>query len=199
MEGSTKSVNQPAQLANAHEVIAVASLLGRDGRVIESTIVGQSMGRALAAGTRVRIRCGTQPGPLGAVVVIAGDGALFAHRIVGRGRGRRAHGYLLTRGDRTVLCDGPVEASRVIGTVTECREGDGWRPVPGAAGRSPLRAWLAAAHRGAMLAALEAHVALARGLARISFGLARALAPLTLFRRGDISVPDRDGTPPDPL
>jgi hypothetical protein len=199
MKRSTESVNQPAQLADAREIIAVASLLGRDGRTIDSTIVGQSMGRTLAAGSRVRIRCADEPAPAGAVVVVAVEGALFAHRMVGRGRGRRARGYVVTRGDGTVLCDAPVEVDRVIGIVAEYHDGEGWRPVSGPAPRPPLRGWLAALHRAAMLWALEVHVGLARALSMVSFGLARALGPLTLFRRGDISVPGREGKPPDPL
>jgi hypothetical protein len=199
MERPTESVNQPTRIADAREVIAVASLLGREARVIESTIVGESMGRALPAGSRVKIRCGMNPAHIGTVAVVVVDGVLFAHRIVGRGRGRRARDYLVTRGDRTVLCDAPVEEDRVIGIVAECRDGDGWRPVPGAAARPPLRAWVAAVHREAMLGALEVHIALARGLAIASFAVARASAPLTRFRRGDISQPDDQGNASDPL
>jgi hypothetical protein len=185
MKRSMEAVNQPAQLANAREVIAVASLLRQTGHTIESTIVGRSMGSTLVAGCRVRFRCGAGPAPLGSVVVVAVDGVLFAHRIVGQGRGTRARAYVITRGDATVLCDAPTEVSRVIGTVAEYSDGGGWRPVPPPV-RSRGRAWAAAVHRRAMLMALELHVVLAGFLAAWSFRVARLLGPLTLFRRSDI-------------
>ena len=199
MERAMHPVNQPATLDNAREIIAVASLLGRDGRTIESTIVGHSMERTLVHGSRVRIRCGlTTPSP-GTVVVVAVGGVLFAHRIVGRGRGRRARDFIITRGDHAVVCDSPVATSWVVGVVTEYHDGTAWRPLPNDPLRSPARAWLAAVHRSVMLGALEIHVAVARGVSVIAVVMARALRPLTLFHRSDISMATSEGTPADPL
>jgi len=53
--------------------------------------------------------------------------------------------------------------------------------------RDPIRDGLAAMHRRIMAGALELHLALARGLARLSFGVARTRAHLTSSHRGDIS------------
>jgi hypothetical protein len=110
--------------------------------------------------------------PAGCVIVIAGDRTLVAHRVVGRGWGRRAREYLLTRGDGMVLCDVPTPLDRVIGHVTHCDDGGGWRPVaepPRAAG---LRPWIRALHAHALRLALEIHVAFARLLVRLSFWVA---------------------------
>jgi hypothetical protein len=87
-----------------------------------------------------------------------------------------------------VLCDAPVEASRVIGVVGQRDHGSAWHPVPGAEARSPVFAWIAALHYGAMRTALEVHVALALGFAIASFGLTGAVAHLTVLRRSDITV-----------
>ncbi len=198
MERSSESVNQPSRLANAREIIAIASLVGRHDRTIESTMVGQSMGQSLPAGSRVRIRLGA-PAAVGAVGVVAVDGILFAHRVVGQCRGRRGRSYVITRGDRTVLCDAPVQADCVIGIVEQCDAGSGWRPVSGEVIRSSVRSWMAAGHRGVMLGALAAHVALANAFSIVSFGLARVVDRLTLLHRRGITPTDLPRKPSDPI
>lgn len=175
MERAIETVNQPdvARLADPAQLVAAASLLEKAGRTIESTIVGLSMGRTLPPGTRVRVRGNLSDAPpAGCVIVIAGDRTLVAHRVVGRGWGRRAREYLLTRGDGMLLCDVPTPLDRVIGQVTHCDDGGGWRPVAGPPRAAGPRPWIRALHAHALRLALEIHVAFARVLVRLSFWVA---------------------------
>jgi len=173
--GRAVNATPTAGLADAEGLLTAASLLGKAGRTIESTIAGRSMGDTLPPGTRVRVRCGVPPEPLaGHVVVVAVHPVLFAHRVVGRGRGPRARGYVLTRGDAALLCDEPVPLDHLVGTISECDAGSGWGPLGAPPPRAGMRRLLAAAHRWAMLAALEIHIRVAHGFAVLSSRAARA-------------------------
>ena len=148
------------------QLVAVADLLGRAGREIESTVRGDSMGRTLPAGSRIRISRGTPDDvALGSVVAVAAGDMIFAHRVVGR-RGT----WLLTRGDGVLLCDEPVALDRVVGVVTHCNDGSGWRPVaqPAVERRS------AALYRRVLLAMMALSVALAGRVARLVMRASRA-------------------------
>jgi hypothetical protein len=113
--------------------LALAPILRRAGSVIESEIRGPSMGATLPNGTRIRISCRTedsyQPGTVIAFVIPAG---LVGHRVVALARGRSGRDLFFTRGDGAVVCDGPIEAGRVLGEVTEWFDGQSWHPVPAA-------------------------------------------------------------------
>jgi hypothetical protein len=153
-------------------VARLARLLTHRDRVIESVSTGNSMGSTLPSGTRLRFRCGrgdAKPGDV--VVVLAGPADLIVHRVVARGWGPRARGYLVTRGDSSVLCDQPVTADAVLGVVEECRRDDAWGPV----GPSPslgVATTMAAAVLGAvMLGVLAISPRLAIFVAAGSYGL----------------------------
>lgn len=107
-------------------LLAFGALLERSGKIIESQIRGTSMGSALPAGRRIRIR----PIPadeycVGHVVAFVSGNTLFAHRIVFCGRQG-----ILTRGDASQLCDLPVPFAAVLGLVDECSLNGEWRPLP---------------------------------------------------------------------
>lgn len=138
------------------------------------------MGDTLPHGSRVRVRCGVPPEPVepleGHVVVVAVHPVLFAHRVVGRGRGPRARGYVLTRGDAALLCDEPVPLEQLVGTISEWNAGSGWRPLGAPPRRAGIPRLLAAAHRWAMLAALAIHIRVAHAFAVLSSRAAKALS-----------------------
>lgn len=134
------------------------------------------MGSTLPSGTRLRFRCGrVEPKPGDVVVVLAGPSDLIAHRVVARGWGPRAHGYVVTRGDNSVLCDQPVARDAVLGVVEECRRDDRWLPVgPGLPHRVPTRV-AAAVLLAVMLGALAISPRLAIFVAAGSYGLVSRL------------------------
>ncbi len=121
---------------------SLAPLLQRAGAVIDSEIRGRSMGKTLPPGTKIRIRCatGADYAP-GTVIAFLGGNGLVGHRVVGRAGAQ----YLLTRGDGTVICDPPVEASRVLGEIIEWQDGEAWRAVPAAPTRGALSGLVATA------------------------------------------------------
>jgi hypothetical protein len=97
------------------QLLAFGALLGRSGKVIESEISGTSMGSTLPSGCRIRIRpLSTEEYRPGQVIAFVADGALFAHRIVYRGRQG-----VLTRGDSHSWCDLPVPINAILGVVSE--------------------------------------------------------------------------------
>lgn len=111
--------------------LALAPLLRRSGSVIESQIRGSSMAGALSDGTRIRIRCGSsEVYPTGTVIAFIIPGGLVGHRVVAVSHGRGGEGLLFTRGDRTVVADGPVRTDQVLGEVTEWFDGGTWRALP---------------------------------------------------------------------
>jgi hypothetical protein len=164
----------------ADALIAASRLLGDEGQTLESTVAGASMDGTLPPGTRIRVRCGA-PSPLepGTVVVVAvHGGTLFVHRVIAVGKGRRAADFVITRGDGSLLCDGPTHRGWLVGVVTEYHDGGTWRLVPAHRGRSAMARLAAGAHELAMLAALHLDVALARSLARLSLNMAGSAAAL---------------------
>jgi len=120
--------------------LTLAPMLQRAGRVIESEIRGPSMGATLPDGARIRISCRVdgnyQPGTVIVFVIPAG---LVGHRVVAVTRGRGGQAIFFTRGDATVVCDGPVELARVLGEVTERFDGLGWSPLPACVVMGPGR------------------------------------------------------------
>jgi len=160
----------PAALA------VVMALLGRRDGAVESTVRGSSMGDTLADGTRIRIR-GRQGVPeVGQVVVAVGGATLIAHRLVGIGRSARARGFLLTRGDGSLLCDWPIPVSDVVAVATEYRTSAEWQPLPLPRRRPWWARVRAAAHRALMQGAMELDPRVAGLVARCSFRLADVMA-----------------------
>jgi len=127
------------RVVDPSEIRAVASLLKRSNDVIESRILGESMGATMPAGTRIRIRCGDiSEWSIGAVVVFFTGRTLVGHRVVARGTGR-AKDYWVTRGDGTLLCDAPVHQDAILGVVTEWASAADWHPVPAYSPAGSLR------------------------------------------------------------
>jgi hypothetical protein len=150
----------PAQLA------AVADLLRRARREIESEIAGTSMAATLPPGTRVRIRCGAvAPRARRTIVAFLVGARLIAHRVVAGVRG-----HVITRGDGAVVCDPPLAIGDVLGEVVALQAGDGWRPPPAPPPLSPARRVAARAVLLGVAAALAVDPRLAR---RLAVGLAR--------------------------
>lgn len=118
--------------AGADRTEAVVDLLRRAGAEVESTILGDSMGPTLPAGTRVRIRCGTPPAEPGTIVAFFAGSRLVAHRVVRRDRRGR---HVIPRGDARRLCDPPIPTASLVGAVIAWWDGTAWRS-PGAA---PIR------------------------------------------------------------
>jgi hypothetical protein len=103
----------------------------RDGPCeFESTVLGESMGKAVPAGSRIRVRFVSDANlATGQVVTYIANDRIVAHRLVkiARSRGDR---YVITCGDGTVCCDVPVPVSAVIGIVTELHSNGTWEPAP---------------------------------------------------------------------
>jgi hypothetical protein len=134
-----------AEPTDAERGLALAPLLKRAGRTIESEIRGRSMGPTLPSGCRIRIQCDeARSYRTGTVVAFMAGRGLVGHRVVWRGADRLGRPLLLTCGDGTPLCDAPVEAARILGEVTEWHDGTVWRPV-GAAPPATARWRLGAA------------------------------------------------------
>jgi hypothetical protein len=160
------------------EVRSIASLLRGANEVIESRIVGASMGSTMPPGTRIRIQCGdASEWPIGAVVVFFTGRTLVGHRVVGRGTGR-ARDYWVTRGDGTILCDEPVDRDAILGVVTEWASDADWHPVPANVPVGPVRRAAAGAALTVLRVMLRIDVALASRWARGSVRLANGLRRL---------------------
>jgi hypothetical protein len=172
-------------------VAAVARLRDAHG-VLECWLRGGSMGQAIPAGSRFRIAF-VDPSSYraGQVVAFLAAGRIYAHRIVYRGRWRAARNILITRGDRCLLPDFPVDVAAVLGAVTHFSVGNGiWAP-PGQPERRSLVARVISYVADAILAVLiEIHAMLAKWLlARL-----RKLVRYTLSWRTPVSrPPDRGG------
>jgi hypothetical protein len=89
-----------------------------------------SMGRALPAGSRIRIQLADRRRyEVGEVVAFLAGKHVVVHRVVRRGPGGAAGDYLLTRGDAALVPDLPVEERRVLGAVTGVARDGGWVAV----------------------------------------------------------------------
>jgi signal peptidase I len=122
-------------------ILTVASHLRAPDRMLESTVLGMSMGATIPAGSRVRIELGEQQRyDAGDIVTFVAGHHVVVHRIV-RWTGRGSHGCLLTRGDAALVPDRPIAETHILGRVTAVRREEGWTPVgppPSVAGRARL-------------------------------------------------------------
>jgi hypothetical protein len=108
------------------QLVALGTLLGRSGKVIESQVIGNSMGSSLPSGSRIRIRrLAMEDYSAGQVVAFVAGGKLYGHRIVYRS----SHGFL-TRGDNHAWCDLPVHASSILGVIEEIVVDEKNTPIP---------------------------------------------------------------------
>lgn len=181
--------------ADPARAIALADGLRAPGRWVESTVAGASMGPGLRPGARIRIaliqRAGYQAGE---VVAYLADGQVVVHRVAHRGRGAAARGYLLTRGDATIVPDPPVDHGRVLGPVTGVWSAGGWEPPAGPPRRSrrarAARALTLAAAVGALYLSPRATARALAALHRVAGAIRTALA-----RGGPPRVPSPPRSP----
>ena len=105
---------------------AVAALLKKSAREIESEVRGTSMAPTLFSGTRIKILCTAEPYQTGDIVAILAD-PLIVHRVVASAWCRSKR-YLITRGDASWYCDLPVTEDQILGVVTTQYDGSRWHP-----------------------------------------------------------------------
>jgi hypothetical protein len=126
--------------ADPARVVALASSLRAPDRALESTVEGTSMGRGLPPRSRIRIALiRRERYETGEVVAFLDANSTVVHRVVHRGRLGAAAGYLLTRGDATLIPDPPVNHDQILGPVTGVWVEGRWVPPCAAPCRS-LRA-----------------------------------------------------------
>jgi hypothetical protein len=107
-------------------ILTVASGLRAPDRTIESTVQGPSMGRAIPAGSRIRIELGVQRSyDPGEVIAFVAGPHVIVHRVLTPAR----RGQVLTRGDAEVIPDPPIDADQILGAVTAIQRGGNWAPV----------------------------------------------------------------------
>lgn len=159
------------------EFQAIASVLRKAGRIVESTINGTSMAPTIPHGARIRI-CPRHPAQLrvGQIGVCVGAHQLIAHRIVYCGGGR-SDAFVLTQGDGWLLCDPPTRKDAILGVVDEFSIDGVWKAPAQHASRSSWQQALAAGHLWLIEACLAIHHGLARYVSRASF-----VARTTLMR-----------------
>ena len=181
--------------ADPARTLALARSLRALHRSLESTVKGVSMGPGLGPGSRIRIALAHRARyEAGEVVAYVAGSQVVVHRVVHRGRAAAAQGYLITRGDATLVPDPPIEHALILGPVTGVWRAGDWVPLDGQPRRSPrarvARALsLAAAVGGLYLSPRTTAKALTR-LHRVVGGL-RA----TLVRGRRRPVPDLPESP----
>lgn len=167
----------PLAHSDATWSLALAPLLQRTRRVIESEISGISMGSTLPAGTRIRIQCEDPASARrGAVVAIMAERGLIGHRLLWRGADRHGHPMVLTRGDGSPVCDPPVAAERILGEITHWHGASEWQPVPPPDMPSPPRRIVAALMFLAVRVAVALDVGFATRAAAVFAALHRRIA-----------------------
>jgi hypothetical protein len=147
-------------------ILSVLPLLRRPGSTLECHFQGGSMRPAIPARSRLRIDTAAHDAcNVGSVVAYLAGETVMVHRVVYRGRSRRARGHLIMCGDRLVIPDPPVERSWILGPVVGIqKEGHWFSPGPPYR-RLPAR--VTAAVLAALVGALlEVDVRLARGVVR---------------------------------
>jgi len=154
-------VSGPAWKAGIEDLARFRALSRKGGGTVHSIVQGTSMGAALPAGSRIRIRSGSSDSwKIGDVIAFLAGSRVVAHRIAARGRSRPAREFLIAQGDDNWLCDPPVHCSAVIGSVEIGTAEGEWLPV--AASKAPwYKTWVADRSQAAMRGLLEANPPLA--------------------------------------
>ena len=112
-------------------ILSIAAPLQRAGRIIESTVRGDSMGRSLPPGASIRIRlCRREAYAPGEIVAFLNGAHLTVHRLLSCGTEGRRKGMFLARGDARLLPDPPARTDSVLGVVIAVRSGSGWGAPP---------------------------------------------------------------------
>lgn len=151
---------------NSDLSLAAISLFRKAQGVLECQLRGGSMGRAIPAGARIRIRCmDPESSHTGQVIAFLVGSGICVHRIVYRGRWRRTKNYLITQGDHCLLPDGPVKLESVLGPVTECEHEGRWEPPGTPQRRKPVTRLVAFVVLTTLAGVLEINVKLAQWLA----------------------------------
>ena len=152
------------------EFQALASLISRSRREIESTVNGVSMSPTIPHGARIKVCPPESPGyHVGQIVVCVIQNALYVHRIVYCGSSGRVEPFVLTQGDGWLLCDPPVRKSAIIGVVKEFSVEGAWHVAAEHASRRPWRRAVAATHVLLIRSCLAIHHQLARRVSEIFF------------------------------
>jgi hypothetical protein len=144
-------------------ILSMLPLLRRPGSTIECSFRGGSMRPAVPARSRLRIDTAAHEAcPVGTVVAYLAGDTVMVHRVVYRGRSRRARGHLIMCGDRLVIPDPPVARSWILGPVVGVQTNGHWFSPGPPYRRLPARvtASMLAVVVGALL---EVDVRLARG------------------------------------
>jgi hypothetical protein len=130
-------------LFDNERMLALVSLMRKSSRELEFLLRGNSMGRALPDGSRIRVVVAADDRFIvGQVLVYVAKDRLVVHRLVRSVESGNGH-YLIARGDATVCCDLPVLASSVLGTVVEYSTAGPWQQVGPSAERWFGFRWLA--------------------------------------------------------
>jgi hypothetical protein len=146
-------------------------MLLESGKQIESVVSGDSMGRALPLGSRIRIRrCDQRLRSRGQVIAFLAGGSIVVHRVVHAGVRGAAQQFLITQGDADWFCDPPVSIDLIAGCVDEVSIDGHWRALESAR-ISPARRALSAPARALLVLALEANPGWAKILGRWMFAL----------------------------
>lgn len=151
----------PPEVARETErLLALAAEARMRGASLSSTIAGESMLPTLAPGAAIEIDLAQRRYERGVVFAFVAGRGLTAHRVIGRGWGRRARNYWMTRGDATLVPDAPVRVDSILGRVRTATADPG-PPRRSAAGRAA--GWILAA---VVRIALELDVRLAHAITR---------------------------------
>ena len=163
------------------DLAGLAMLLRRSGTIVECEVTGESMGRAVPAGATVRIRCnGATAAPNGTIIAVLIGGALSVHRLVHRGRSRRARGWIVSEGDANLTCDAPVRDGDVVGVVEAVRlDGEEWRSLTPAPPRVVRQRRITAMVRHVISLGLEIDPRVAQALKGV---VVLAMTPFVLWR-----------------
>lgn len=167
----------PSELARAigsliwkdpRRILESVALLRGSGAVLECMLRGASMGKAIPAGSAVRIRVeAPRPYRIGEIVAFVVHDGLCVHRIAYRAGATRAQGYAITQGDACFNPDPPIELAHIVGTVVEFRLGEVWNPAPSLALGDRARGWFGRLQLALVAALLEIDVRLATGAAKL--------------------------------
>jgi hypothetical protein len=176
-------VSESAGSDDPAEVATLLRMLRRTAAEVECVVQGVSMGSAIPDGASVRIRLdgGASAPPQAAVALLLGGDTFSVHRLIRRGRSRKARGFVITHGDGNLFCDAPHSEAELLGTVVAFRTPGQteWAAVPPSARQGMLRHTVTPAFERLMGAALE----LSPGLATaVKNALVLAMTPLFWLR-----------------
>lgn len=164
-----------ASATRADRLKGFADLLKRRNRVIECVVEGQSMGETLAQGSRIRLKFSSSGPSRGQVIAALRDDAIVTHRVVRTFNSGKSRGYVLTRGDASLIPDLPVPLDQVIGPVTEVMKDGRWEPVGPQAESTAVERFVFTTVTGLVAASMAFDVRLA-GL--VSRGILACVRPL---------------------